>query len=59
MSAVGAVVCLVLAGVHDEGDAAEEGTDAASDEGAPHEGGVAVLEVYHCGDVHFAAGTVD
>lgn len=56
MSAIGTVMGLIEAGVHEEGDAAAERGHAAADEGAPEEGGISRLLVYHCGDGRFAAG---
>jgi hypothetical protein len=48
VSAVGAVVGLVEAGLHEEGEATEEGSDAAADRHAPQVGSVARLQVHHC-----------
>jgi hypothetical protein len=58
VSAVGTVVRLIEAGVHQEGHAAADGSHAAADKGAPEEGRVAALLVHHSGHIRFAAGTV-
>ena len=59
VSAVGAVVVFVEAGVHEEGHAAAHGVDEAEEEGAPHEGRVAALLVHNRRHRHLAARTLD
>lgn len=56
MAAVGTVVGLVEAGVHNEGEATEKRADAATYSSTPHIGRVTRFLIDDCCDVHPAAG---
>lgn len=56
IAAVRAVMGLVEAGVHQEGNAAQQGRDAASDKCTPHIGSITWLEVHDAHNCLFAAG---
>ena len=56
VAALRAVVRFIQTTLHEEGEAAEHGADAAADGDAPGVGGVAALQVDDGGDGVFAAG---